>query len=311
MMIVPGGYSQRDTRWANELLGHNTDRSFNLANYGCAVTAVSNMLWYMGHPEMNPSWMNNWLKGNGGFLPGGGLLVWSAVNKVSGDIRSQGYTTDKVALNNFIAKEGSFAIVQVKGPGFPMHFVCMPLTNTILDSWDGKLKPLSSYTFVGAHLYGDATPDFVTTPQPPVQTPVTPPAPQTPVDSITPPSAPVVVPPAGPSPESSAGSGISAPVPTAPVSPAPVVTPPVTVPQPSQPASKPGSENPANKKPGVKTSEFWITAAIIAIPLIKHFLGVDVTADQITELGTHIIETISGIAAIAVYVWSRVKVKSN
>lgn len=171
-MILPGTFSQNDPRWRNILLGYNTDPNFTLGSQGCLVTAVANLMWYTGK-YMTPAQVNQWLKDNKGFVPGGGLMYWWAVTKLNPDIRDQGTATSIGQVREYVKTEGNFAILQVKAPGFPMHFVIMVDTTHFVDSWDGKVKTWpSGYTLVKAVLYGDTTPDFVTGTTPPISPPI-------------------------------------------------------------------------------------------------------------------------------------------
>ncbi len=67
---IPLKQSQKDPRWANVLLGYNTDATYNIGNYGCLITCFAN---YLGK---TPVEINDILKANQGFVQGG-LFVWS------------------------------------------------------------------------------------------------------------------------------------------------------------------------------------------------------------------------------------------
>lgn len=177
-MNIPGAFSQRDPRWGDQLLGYNTSMPYTIYNYGCLITSLSNMLWYMGH-QIDPGALNNHLKAVQGFAPGGGLLNWAVVPSLSADITPQGTTPSWVDTDQYVQVEGHFAVVQVTKPGFPMHFVLATQAGQIVDPWDGLAKALpAGYSFVTAHLYGDKTPDFVTNPVPVTPQVVTAPDPE-------------------------------------------------------------------------------------------------------------------------------------
>lgn len=173
-MTIPGVYSQRNPAWASLILGYNPPdavdgwgQHYTIGAYGCAITSIANMLWYMGNATGNPHMVNDLLKAYGGFEEGGGTLLWDAVPKVSDDIVSHGMT-NLTGANLYVVDEGSFAILQVHKDGFPMHFVLLTRTGEIADPWDGQIKNLaaSGYVVDGCHLYGDRTPNFTTVPQP-------------------------------------------------------------------------------------------------------------------------------------------------
>lgn len=67
---TPVKYSQRDSRWANVMLGYNTSQPYTIGNYGCLITCFAN---YIGKTPID---VNEILKSNQGFV-NGGLFVWS------------------------------------------------------------------------------------------------------------------------------------------------------------------------------------------------------------------------------------------
>jgi hypothetical protein len=167
-MTIPGIFSQTDGRWGPQELGLNNDPYYNLYHFGCVVTAVANMLWWNGNTQANPGTVNAWLQQHGGFEAGGGNLIWEALQPLLDQVNmvARGYSTDLNAVNAFLADENSFAIVWITKPGFPMHFSAMPYIGQIADSWDAQLKPITSYTFHGAHLYSKNAPLVVPAPAP-------------------------------------------------------------------------------------------------------------------------------------------------
>lgn len=70
-------YKQCDSRWGNEQLGTSSN---TICKAGCAMSSVAMGLAGTGH-NYNPSTLNTWLKGNGGYVSGD-LLVWGAVSKL-------------------------------------------------------------------------------------------------------------------------------------------------------------------------------------------------------------------------------------
>lgn len=185
-MTIPGIFSQRDPRWSSLELGYNGDPYYNLYHFGCLVTAVSNMLWWNGNNGADPGAVNQWLKDNGGFLPGGGNMIWGAIQPLLDQVNmvQRGFSSDLNAVNAFLQDENNFAIAQLTKPGFPMHFSAMPYVGKIADSWDAQLKDVGAYTFVGAHLYSKNAAVVQPAPQP----------------EPTPPAAPTVLPPLNPDP---------------------------------------------------------------------------------------------------------------
>jgi hypothetical protein len=209
-MKLPGIYSQRDGRWSGIELGFNTDPGYTIYHYGCGVTAAANLIWWTsGNTEYNPGHVNQWLKEHGGYSDGanvnaGGLIIWGALANLMAQfgLIYHGFSTNRAAVANFMQADASFALVQLTAPGFPMHFCAMPYVEQIGDSWDAALKPLKTYSFVGAHLFSVAAQPVPTPPVPepaPIQTPAVPPAPD-PVPSSAQPQGPLPVDPPVPTP---------------------------------------------------------------------------------------------------------------
>lgn len=159
--------SQTDLRWSKELLGFNTDPNWNIGNQGCLVTAWGNLLIATtGNIDQTPSQINNWMKSNGGFVPGGGLFIFSTALGMGG-VAYHGITNQVAALNTFLKDPPNFAIIEVRTASGSQHFVLGTAVNTIIDSEDGKQKALKTYPFVQAHLYtATAMPVQVETPAP-------------------------------------------------------------------------------------------------------------------------------------------------
>jgi hypothetical protein len=145
-------YSQTDPRWANALLGYNTDSYYTIGRFGCLVAAWGNLMVACTGAEANtPINTNNWLKENNGFLPGGGVFIWSAALNM-GHVNAAGTSVDINYVNDFLRTDANFAILEVSAGG-RQHFVFAPYVDEIIDSQDGKLKSMSTYPFVGAHLF--------------------------------------------------------------------------------------------------------------------------------------------------------------
>lgn len=73
-------YLQTDSRWARQTLGGSGE---SLEGYGCLVTAAAMALNNLGF-RTDPGDLVNRLKANGGFTKNG-LLVWSSLEKITGD----------------------------------------------------------------------------------------------------------------------------------------------------------------------------------------------------------------------------------
>lgn len=70
-------YKQCDPKWANEQLGTS---SVTICKAGCLMSSASMGLSGVGH-AYNPSTLNTWLKGHGGYVSGD-LFVWASINPI-------------------------------------------------------------------------------------------------------------------------------------------------------------------------------------------------------------------------------------
>jgi hypothetical protein len=94
-------YKQCDPKWANEQLGTSAN---TICKAGCAMSSLAMALAGTGH-NYNPSTLNAWLKGHGGYVSGD-LLVWGSVNSLG--LTFQG----KVANSQIKAKlDAGFAVI--------------------------------------------------------------------------------------------------------------------------------------------------------------------------------------------------------
>lgn len=70
-------YKQCDSRWGSEQLGTSSN---TICKAGCLMSSVAMALSGTGH-DYNPSTLNKWLKGHGGYVSGD-LFVWASVNPI-------------------------------------------------------------------------------------------------------------------------------------------------------------------------------------------------------------------------------------
>ncbi len=69
-------YSQRDTEWSGEPLGHQDTPTMGEA--GCLVTAVASVVTDLTDQSLAPGYLNDWLRQNKGYT-NGNLFVFSSV----------------------------------------------------------------------------------------------------------------------------------------------------------------------------------------------------------------------------------------
>lgn len=155
--------AQIDPQWAKVLLGFNKDENFNIGNYGCLITAIGNMYWWITNSNSyNPPTLNTWLKNNNGFVAGGGVMRWPTIDAL-GHFTENGTAATLGATRAFVATDvNNYAIIEVRTKTNGQHFVMSPIDGQIIDSEDGKLKTDTAYTFFQAHLFtATSTPNLV------------------------------------------------------------------------------------------------------------------------------------------------------
>ena len=101
-------YKQCDPKWANEQLGTSSN---TICKAGCLMSSVSMALSGIGK-AYNPSTLNTWLKGHGGYVSGD-LFVWGSVSSLG--LSYQG----KVANSNIASSlsAGHIVILNVHNGG--------------------------------------------------------------------------------------------------------------------------------------------------------------------------------------------------
>lgn len=141
-MIQTTPFSQRDSRWANVPLGFGTG---TIGQYGCTMTSLTMLLNSKG-ANLTPLQVNQIMKDKGGFS--GNLVWWSKLPQCFPQLTKVGVPVayDNTQVKNLIDK-GYPVIVNVDGSpiGAPDHWVLFVGDQTMLDPWDGKGKPTSSY----------------------------------------------------------------------------------------------------------------------------------------------------------------------
>ena len=70
-------YKQCDSKWGSEQLGTSSN---TICKAGCLMSSVAMALAGTGH-NYNPSTLNSWLKGHGGYVSGDSF-VWASVNSI-------------------------------------------------------------------------------------------------------------------------------------------------------------------------------------------------------------------------------------
>jgi hypothetical protein len=79
-------YKQCDNQWRNEQLGTSSN---TICSAGCAMSSVAMGLAGIGK-NFNPSTLNQWLKGHGGYVSGD-LIVWGSITSLGLGFRGYSY----------------------------------------------------------------------------------------------------------------------------------------------------------------------------------------------------------------------------
>lgn len=110
-------YKQCDSKWSNEQLG---TCSHTICSAGCAMSSVAMILQTKGAGK-NPSSLNSWLKGHGGYS-GGCNINWASVNSLGKItfIGKQPKATETDICNGL--KKGHGLVANVRGGG---HWVLL------------------------------------------------------------------------------------------------------------------------------------------------------------------------------------------
>jgi chaperonin cofactor prefoldin len=162
MITLPKLISQQDSRWANILLGFNTDPKYNIKNYGCLLSCLAMGLCYYDY-NTDPEDLNNKLKKVGGFA-GGGNYVWHSVEKITDKMKealvrvgdTYPATDDQVKQIKDALDDGYPVILHIdynpKTVADDQHWVLAIGYNpadendiTIVDPLGGTIKSLKSY----------------------------------------------------------------------------------------------------------------------------------------------------------------------
>lgn len=158
---LPNIYSQWDSRWANTLLGFNTNPQYNIYNYGCLITCLSMVARYY-KKETDPGSINTTLKSINGYTASSGNYVYGSFTKIYSDIKEK-LTTTPAALSDAQMAEIRTAVdsgypvmikmdVNPRTVALDMHFVLVIGYNPsdendliIADPLGGKERSLKDY----------------------------------------------------------------------------------------------------------------------------------------------------------------------
>lgn len=146
-------FSQNDPSWKNDK--HGTSNS-TIGSTGCTITDLTMQLVSIGYNE-TPKTVDDKLTANGGYASGN-LIIWQAINKIwpraKFQWRGYSYTDDDNAkVSDAIKKYGSCLVAvngaPIGGATKDGHWVLYIGNQKLIDPWDGREKPTSSYAATG------------------------------------------------------------------------------------------------------------------------------------------------------------------
>jgi hypothetical protein len=101
-------YKQCDAKWANEQLGTSSN---TICSAGCLMSSAAMALTALGN-TYNPSTLNTWLKGHGGYVSQD-LFVWASINPLG--VRFIGFI-NRAAISSNLGAE-NIVILNVHNGG--------------------------------------------------------------------------------------------------------------------------------------------------------------------------------------------------
>lgn len=148
-------YSQRDTEWSTEPLGHQETPTMGQA--GCLVTAVASVVTDLTDQPMAPGYLNDWLRKNKGFS-NGNLFVFASITSLGLQlvkmIPSSSQPAPITELAELLAGGAALVVLVDSTPGgtFDNHWVRLLAVDEkdgqIMDPWQlpgREFVPLSAY----------------------------------------------------------------------------------------------------------------------------------------------------------------------
>jgi hypothetical protein len=158
-------FSQRDQRWANDMLGYNSGAGETIGNYGCLITCLAMACTYLDINETPPS-LDAKLSACGGYEPNSGFYKSGKINEAvpalieTGKIRNDSMSDEiyrtvlEPVIREAVADPAKICIIQIDFTPATVapdsHFVIVNSINsngdiTVLDPWVGRERPLADY----------------------------------------------------------------------------------------------------------------------------------------------------------------------
>lgn len=157
--MMTTAYSQRDTEWSYEALGHQETPTMGEA--GCLVTAVASVVTDLTDQPFAPGYLNDWLRNNKGYVSGN-LFVFASVSalglQLTELIRSQSEPAPIARLAELLTDGAALVVLVDSTPGGDVnsHWVRLLAVDEkdgeIMDPWQMPGKEfvrLSKYFAAG------------------------------------------------------------------------------------------------------------------------------------------------------------------
>ena len=146
-------FSQRDPKWANDLMAGGG----KLKDFGCTVTCLSSISTYYGLPQ-TPKTLNKadiyFTRTINGKKVGTNLVDWVKATKIlqaKSYKRVRSYNNAEVAFNVYILRRPVLVEVDAKPIGNPggRHWVVFVGDRKAFDPWTGTITPTSKWNAKG------------------------------------------------------------------------------------------------------------------------------------------------------------------
>ena len=116
-------YKQCDSRWASEKLG--THPTNTICSAGCLMSSAAMALSALGN-NYNPSSLNTWLNGHGGYVSSD-LFVWASINPLG--VKFAGFINRAAIEQNF--RSENIVVLNVHNGGHWVLATSMVNSNTV------------------------------------------------------------------------------------------------------------------------------------------------------------------------------------
>lgn len=151
-------YGQLNPQWKNVKLGKSKPKDGTIGNYGCTITAITNLHNILFGTNLTPLDVNKLFIENNvfvldkwGYSVVNWLRVGAALPRLNFVYRDQNYNNLLVwTWIKIFPQVPVIGVVRIS-VNVPQHFLLMIGDGKLVDSLDGRIKPTSTYsTYIGS-----------------------------------------------------------------------------------------------------------------------------------------------------------------